>query len=500
MRRIVLLLFALGAFAQPSPIDPKMREAQQALGAGDCVRARAALREVIAADPKNYVAHLLTANCFLRENDYAAAIAAFHDVLGLRPDASPAMLGLIQAYALAGDLAQRDAEIRHLLASIKARKISRTIQFVREQFDAGERRVLVRESPYVTLARVRYTFDVFDAQQKLAQRLVLVSRDADQVAAGPRRFSLVSSPLTPDAKETTSRVYDRGEPAYAQVIADVKELLVGKTPSGRYALTAVPAVVDPFPITVSDPSDPRLAVKRGHVAIEYIAHSCFRIHTPGARLLIDPFASRLWLGYDFPSKLAADEILITHPHYDHDADVLIGHQPPPWAPDVRVLRDPGTYKLADITITGIHGKHAGPWGQEFGQTNTIWLLDTNGLRIAHLGDNGPMTDENLRALGHVDILIMPIDAKYHILKEPEIEAIRETLRPRIVIPMHYRIPDLETSPDKPDDLGEIKPWLAAQQNVVELQSNVATFSAATLPSKAAIVVFRHSPRVSSAPR
>src|SRR5204862_3348664 len=159
-----------------------------------------------------------------------------------------------------------------------------------------------------------------------------------------------------------------------------------------YAPAATPVVVEPIPITVDDPSDPRLRLQAGQVAIEYIAHSCFRIHTArGARLLIEPFASRVWLGYDFPRRLAADAVLITHPHYDHDADVLIGHQPPPWASNVRVLRDPGAYKVADATITGISGKHGGGWGKEFGQTNTIWLLEVGGLRIVHLGDNGPLT-------------------------------------------------------------------------------------------------------------
>jgi L-ascorbate metabolism protein UlaG (beta-lactamase superfamily) len=258
---------------------------------------------------------------------------------------------------------------------------------------------------------------------------------------------------------------------------------------------AQPAKIAPK-ITVDDPSDPRLRLQPGQVAIEFIAHSCFRIHTAkGARLLIDPFASHVWLGYDFPRRLAADAVLITHPHYDHDADVLIGHQPPPWARDVRVRRDPGAYKLAGVTVTGIRGKHADPWGKEFGQTNTIWLLEVDGLRIAHLGDNGPLTEANLRELGRVDIVMMPIDAKYHILKEAEIQAIREALRPRILIPMHYRLPDLERSADTPQGLGEIGPWLAGQTNVVQLESNVAVFTAGSLLPSQVVVVFPHSPKV-----
>jgi L-ascorbate metabolism protein UlaG (beta-lactamase superfamily) len=258
-------------------------------------------------------------------------------------------------------------------------------------------------------------------------------------------------------------------------------------------------IVKPVSITVDDPSDPRLRLKSGEIAIEYIAHSCFRIHTRGARLLIDPFASHLWLGYDFPRRLAADAVLITHPHYDHDADVLIGHQPPPWASDVRVMRDPGAYKISSVAITGIRGKHADPWGKEFGQTNTIWLLEADGLRIAHVGDNGPLSEANLKELGRVDILMLPIDAKQHILKEAEIEAIRTALHPRILIPMHYRLPDLEPSGDFPQGLGEISPWLAGQNNVVQLESNIATFTAGSLLPSQLVIVFPHSTRVTAHP-
>jgi hypothetical protein len=54
-------------------------------------------------------------------------------------------------------------------------------------------------------------------------------------------------------------------------------------------------------MTVNDPSDPRLRLQPGQVAIEYIAYACFRIHSArGARLLIDPHASRVWPGCHFP--------------------------------------------------------------------------------------------------------------------------------------------------------------------------------------------------------
>jgi L-ascorbate metabolism protein UlaG (beta-lactamase superfamily) len=484
--RLLLVLLATSALAQSADIAQKMRDAQQAFGAGDCGRALTTLRGIIADDPNNYVAHVMSANCLLRQKDFAGAIGEFQRMLQIRPGTQQGILGLIEAYGRTGDTAHRDAEVEHLRALMKAGSLPKTLRFVRDEFTAGDGSVVVNEYPYVTALRSRYRFDVLDPQRKLVQRLDLVFRE--------RRFSLVS-------RDTTLRVYDAGEPAYEQVVADVKVVLAGKALStSRYALSKNPAVIEPIPISVDDPADPRLRLLPGQVAIEYIAHSCFRIHTAkGTRLVLDPFASRVWLGYDFPRTLAADAVLITHPHYDHDADVLIGQQPPPWTPDVRVMRDPGAYKVSDVTITGIRGKHADPWGKEFGQTNTIWLLEVDGLRIVHLGDNGPLTESNLQELGRVDILMMPIDARHHILKDPEIEAIRKALRPKIVIPMHYRIPDLEASPDSPQDLGEITPWLAGQTNVVLLESNAASFTAGSLLPSQVVVVFPHSAKVTKVP-
>jgi L-ascorbate metabolism protein UlaG (beta-lactamase superfamily) len=53
---------------------------------------------------------------------------------------------------------------------------------------------------------------------------------------------------------------------------------------------------------------------------------------------------------------------------------------------------PGVYRFGEISVSGIEGKHAEPYGKEFGQTNTIWLLEVAGLRIVHIGDNGPITE------------------------------------------------------------------------------------------------------------
>ncbi len=231
------------------------------------------------------------------------------------------------------------------------------------------------------------------------------------------------------------------------------------------------------------------------VTIEYIAHACFRITSPlGKQVLIDPYASHVWLGYDFPPNIHADAVLISHPHYDHDGGEAKG-RPVPWPPKTPVLRQPGTNQIGDITVIGYAGKHADPWGKEFGQINTIWLLKIAGLRIVHLGDNGPLRDETIREIGRVDVLMMPVDSQFHILKADQIAAIRSKLSPPILIPMHYRHDDLETSPDKPEQLGGIAEWAKGEANVLYLASHKQELSFATLPKKSEVVIFKHSPLV-----
>ena len=56
------------------------------------------------------------------------------------------------------------------------------------------------------------------------------------------------------------------------------------------------------------------------VTLEYIAHASFVLEASnGQRLIIDPYNSERWLGYTFPESVTADYVLVTHPHYDHDA-------------------------------------------------------------------------------------------------------------------------------------------------------------------------------------
>lgn len=224
---------------------------------------------------------------------------------------------------------------------------------------------------------------------------------------------------------------------------------------------------------------------RADVDVEYIGHASFVIESPdGVRIVIDPFNSNRWLGFRYPESVDTDVVVVTHPHYDHDASYY-------WGDSVPVFREPGEYQVGDVRLVGVEGKHAGPYGKDFEQKNTIWLIEAGGVRIAHLGDNGPLTAENVRELGRVDVLMIPADGDDHILKPEEIAAAREALSNPLVVPMHYR---LEGFLDLPRSLGPIEPWLANQTGVVRLESNRTRLAREREPGRD-VLVFQPSPEL-----
>lgn len=229
--------------------------------------------------------------------------------------------------------------------------------------------------------------------------------------------------------------------------------------------------------------------------IEYISHACFIFQSPeGTRLLIDPFNGYVHggLGYSFPEGIEADGVLVTHPHYDHDATYLVGGSPP-------VFRDAGNYSINDIKFEGIEGKHGDPFGNGYGRTfgrrNTIWIVEAAGVRVVHLGDNGPIDTRTREAFGNVDILLVPIDGDEHILRFSEVGQIVEEVQPSIVVPMHYEVSALAETPG----LGPVDPWLSDRENVRRLETNLFFVSATDLPEHSEVVVFAQSPHVAPWP-
>jgi beta-lactamase family protein/tetratricopeptide repeat protein len=187
--------------------------------------------------------------------------------------------------------------------------------------------------------------------------------------------------------------------------------------------------------------------------LHYLGHSCFVITTPGGlRLLIDPFSSGEWPGLTFPAT-RVDRVLVTHPHWDHNAWSQLSGSP-------RLMDGPGTYTGRDVTVRGFEGRHADLGGAAIGYRNTIFVVETGGLRLCHLGDNGPVTPELAAAIGRVDILMIPVDSEHRVLTVEQAQAWADALMPRVVIPMHYLLRGL--APAQITGIGTVDEWLSAQ--------------------------------------
>lgn len=167
--------------------------------------------------------------------------------------------------------------------------------------------------------------------------------------------------------------------------------------------------------------------------IQYYGHSCFKITTkPAGRgredvaIFLDPFDKKIGLR---PPHGQADLVMVSHDHYDHNnVSALKG--------DPAVIDIPGEYSVKGVNIVGLASEH-GP--TENPVINTIYILESEELRICHLGDLGTKLDEKqLEEIDGVDILMIPIGGNYTLDAKGAVDLIKK-IEPAIIIPIHYKI-------------------------------------------------------------
>ena len=213
-----------------------------------------------------------------------------------------------------------------------------------------------------------------------------------------------------------------------------------------------------------------------NTTIKWLSHAFFSITTSkGKVILIDPWIDGNPL---CPVKIGditkADLILVTHDHFDHSANaadiskktggVVIG-QPETVGRLKTGLSLPegnavfggmgmnigGSATIDGITVTMTQAFHSSETGSPCGY---IIKLE-NGLTIYHAGDTGIFA--SMKTLGDVyaiDIALLPIGSCF-TMDPIQAAAALKLLRPRRVIPMHYKtFPILEQDASRFVDLAK----------------------------------------------
>ncbi len=153
--------------------------------------------------------------------------------------------------------------------------------------------------------------------------------------------------------------------------------------------------------------------------ITWLGHACFLLEQEGYRIVTDPYEEVE--GYP-ELRTSAHAVYCSHQHFDHNAtgrvDLLPERESPFAVREIPAFHD------------NENGALRGP--------STIRVFTAGGLSVAHLGDLGhQLSEEQLAALDHPDVLLIPVGGFYTV-DGAGAKRICESVRPRCVVPMHYR--------------------------------------------------------------
>ena len=106
--------------------------------------------------------------------------------------------------------------------------------------------------------------------------------------------------------------------------------------------------------------------------------------------------------------------------------------------DARIIIDsPGEYEVGDFIVRGTAAvRHIDTAETE--KLATIYRLECGDTRLAVIGNIAPkLDDEQLEAIGVVDILIIPVGGGGYTLDATSAAMIVRQVEPKVVIPVHY---------------------------------------------------------------
>ena len=180
-----------------------------------------------------------------------------------------------------------------------------------------------------------------------------------------------------------------------------------------------------------------------------------------------------------PISNEADIATVSHDHGDHNHVAGIPGNP-------HVLYGPGNWNIKGLPFKGIATFHDTAHGSERGP-NTIFVFEVDGVKICHLGDIGhPLGEEELVAIGPVDLLLAPVGGSPATLEPQEMTDLIGKIQPILVIPMHFKTPKIGF-PFKP-----LEEFLQGKEGIRKLDAVETIVRSEELPLSQEIWVLNHA--------
>lgn len=215
--------------------------------------------------------------------------------------------------------------------------------------------------------------------------------------------------------------------------------------------------------------------------IKWYGHAAFLItSSQGVKIITDPYESGAYGGQLAYGKITdqADIAITSHDHADHNDTKSL-----PGFPEI--VKGGGTKSVKGISFKGIASYHDPSKGSERG-SNTIFTFSVDGIKICHLGDLGHLLSEKeIAEIGSVDILLIPVGG-YFTIDSKEATKVGEQIKPKVLIPMHFKTEKCGFPIAPVDD------FLKGKANIKRPKTSEVTFELASLPSETEIVVLVHA--------